>query len=133
MQLKEAVDFEFKKIEAESTRVVDWDSPVRILGPKEFVDRWRILLWEKAFLPFLSLAKGSKFVKETDLRAFDGGEQAIKGVLYKCFIFLIAILYFTFLIAILYFTILISIYLYFLPHCCFPFPSLSTESLFTRM
>ena len=67
--------------------MVDWDSPIGILGPKEFVDRWRILLWEKAFLPFLSPAKGAKFVKGTDLRAFDGGEQAIKRVLYMCFIF----------------------------------------------
>ena len=41
---------------------------------RSFVDRWRILLWDKAFLPFLSLAKGAKFVKGTDLRAFDGGE-----------------------------------------------------------
>ena len=63
--------------------MVDWDSPVRILGPKELVDRWRILLWEKPFLPFLSPTKGAKFVKGTDLRAFDGGEQAIKRVLYR--------------------------------------------------
>ena len=54
--------------------MVDWDSPIGIFGPKEFVDRWRILLWEKAFLPFFSPAKGAKFVKGTDLRAFDGGE-----------------------------------------------------------
>ena len=90
--------------------MVDWDSHTRILGPKEFVDRWRILLWKKAFLPFLSSTKGTKFVKGTDLRAFDGGEQAIKRVLYRCFIFLIAIFYFTFLIAILYFTIFIAIF-----------------------
>ena len=52
-------------------------------------------------------------MKGINLRAFDGGEQAIKRVLYRCFIFLIAILYFTFLIATLYFTILIAIYLLF--------------------
>ena len=67
--------------------MVDWDSLVGILEPKEFVDRWRILLWEKPFLPFFSPAKGAKFVKGMDLRAFDSGEQAIKCVLYRCFIF----------------------------------------------
>ena len=113
--------------------MVNWDSSTGILGPKEFVDRWRILLWKKAFLPFLSPAKGTKFVKGMDLRAFDGGEQAIKRILYVCFIFLITILYFTILIAILYFTIFITVYLFYLLYCCFPFPSLSTESLFTRV
>ena len=55
-------------IEAENTWVVNWNSPVGILGPKEFVDRWRILLKKKAFLPILFPAKGAKFVKGTDLR-----------------------------------------------------------------
>ena len=91
--------------------MVNWDSPVGILDPKEFVDGWRILLWEKAFLPILSPVKGAKFVKGIDLEAFDAGVKAINCILYKYFTFLIAILYFTILIAILYFTFFIVIFL----------------------
>ena len=113
--------------------MVDWDSPVGIRGPKEFVDRWRILLWEKAFLPIFSPAKGAKFVKGMDLNTFDSGEQAINRILYRYFTFLIAIVYFTFIISILYFTIIISIYLFYFPYCHFPSPGMFTESLFTRV
>ena len=100
--------------------MVDWDSPAQILGPKEFVDKWRILLSEKAFLPILSLAKGAKFVKGTDLKAFD----AINRVFYR---------YFTFLIASLYFTILIAIFLFYFLYYHFPSPGMSTKSFFTRV
>ena len=72
--------------------MVDWDSPIGILGPKEFVDRWRILLWEKAFLPILSPTQGAKFVKGTDLTTFEAGAKVIKCILYRYFTFLIAIL-----------------------------------------
>ena len=67
--------------------MVDWDSPTRILGPKKFVDRWKILLWEMAFLPILSLAKGAKFMKGINLKVFEAGVKAINRVLYMYFTF----------------------------------------------
>ena len=62
--------------------MINWDATVRIFGPKEYVDRWRILLWKKAFLPILSLAKGPKFVNGSIFTVFDGGAKAIKCIFY---------------------------------------------------
>ena len=51
-------------------------------SPAEFVDRWRIILWDKAFLSFFN-SNGVKFVKSSVLTTFKGGDMAINRVLYR--------------------------------------------------
>ena len=46
------------------------------------VDRWRIVLWDKAFLPFFT-SKDLKFFKGSNLPTFEGGPMSIKRVLYR--------------------------------------------------
>ena len=52
-----------------------------ILWPSNYVEKWRILLWDKAFYPLIRAQR--PFTKGTKLEAFKFGEIAIKRVFYK--------------------------------------------------
>ena len=86
------MDKEFASIKGSYPRSIDWDASKDVLKPGEFVDRWRIVLWNQAFLPFFISktskdskdSKDSKFVKGSNLFKFPGGPMAIKCVVYRC-------------------------------------------------
>ena len=74
LQLKAAVAEEFVKFEGELQQPISLEASEGILRPKDYIDRWRILLWDRAFLPFF-VAKGNlKFTKGIKLRKMDGGK-----------------------------------------------------------
>ena len=61
---------------------IDWDTPETILRPREYVDHWRILLWNKAFKPYLGDKPHIPFAKGDNLLEFEEGALAIKRVAY---------------------------------------------------
>ena len=65
-----------------STHIPSIGMPWRGLQTGEFVDRWQILLWNKALLPFFT-SKDSKFLKGSNLKTFEGSPKAIKHVVYR--------------------------------------------------
>ena len=86
LQLEAAVAEEFVKFEGELQQPLSWEASRGILGPKDYIDRWRILLWDRAFLPFF-VAKGNlKFIKGTELRKMDDGKQIIDRVFFRYFL-----------------------------------------------
>ena len=82
-QLEDSIEQMFTDIEKIYARSIDWNASEEVLHPREFVDRWQIMLWDKAFLPFFT-SKDLKFFKGSNLLTFDGGPMAIKRVLYRC-------------------------------------------------
>ena len=51
------------------------------LSLPDYIEKWRILLWGKAFFPIL---KGNPlFTKSTQLRNISQGDSTIKRVLYR--------------------------------------------------
>ena len=74
---------EFTSIENSYTRPFDWNAFGGVLRPGEFVDWWRIVFWNKAFIPFFE-AKDLKFIKGSHLLEFVDGRMAIKQVVYRC-------------------------------------------------
>ena len=82
---------EFASVEGSYPRSIDWNASGGVLKLGEFVDRWRIVLWDQAFLPFFTSktskdskdSKDSKFVKGSTLLKFPRGPMAIKCVVYR--------------------------------------------------
>ena len=86
LQLEAAIAEEFVKFEEELQQSISWEASGGILQPKDYIDRWRILLWDRAFLP-LFVAKGNlKFTKGIELRKMDNGKQIIDRVFFKYFL-----------------------------------------------
>ena len=81
MQLEAAVALDFSKCEAEILQPVDWDASEGVLQPKDYIDKWRILLWDRAFLPLFASKASPKFTKGTELRKMDGGTKIINRCL----------------------------------------------------
>ena len=69
--------------------LVNWEASPGILKPSDYVERWRIMLWEKAFLSFLHPNIKPPFLKSTRLDNVPSADLAIKRLLYRfvfCFI-----------------------------------------------
>ena len=64
---------------------VNWDASEGVLQPKDYIDKWRILLWDRAFLPLFASKASPKFTKDTKLRKMDGGSKIINRCLYRYF------------------------------------------------
>ena len=47
LQLEVAVALDFSKCEAKILQPVDWDASEGVLQPKDYIDKWRILLWDR--------------------------------------------------------------------------------------
>ena len=55
------------------------------MKPSEYVESWRILLWDKAFQPFLHPAANPPFLKGSTFEDHPGAPLAEKRVLYRYF------------------------------------------------
>ena len=86
LQLEAAIAEEFVKFEEELQQPISWEAIGGILRPKDYIDRWRILLWDKAFLPLFVAKDNLKFTKGTELRKMDIGNQIIDRVFFKYFL-----------------------------------------------
>ncbi len=71
---------EFDNISADIGSI-HWEAAPDIVKIGDYVERWRISLWEKAFIPFF---KGeTSFTKQSKLEDMPTGIQAIKRVLFR--------------------------------------------------
>ena len=62
---------------------IDWNASRGILKPADYIDMWRISVWDKTFLPFFSPNADPPFLKSKVLKDFPNGLMAFRRVLYK--------------------------------------------------
>lgn len=60
---------------------IDWSVTDNVEYPQDYFERWRILLWDTAFLPILY--GDTPFLKSTKFKDFPGTTIAMKRVLYR--------------------------------------------------
>jgi hypothetical protein len=53
------------------------------LRPREYVDHWRFVLWDKAFKPYLGVKPDIAFAKGDNFLEFQKETMAIKRVAYR--------------------------------------------------
>ena len=80
MQLEKEVAVEIEAFEDSLSVDIDWDASDTILRPREYVDHWRILLWDKAFKPYLGDNHDIVFAKGDNLLEFEERAFAINRV-----------------------------------------------------
>lgn len=62
------------KLVAKQKLNIQWSSVV--LKPAEYVEKWRLMLWKKAFPFFLSENASPRYIKGSELLKIDGGKSA---------------------------------------------------------
>lgn len=78
IKVEAAVVDEFESIKSE---IGNFEFSTSVLSLSDYIEKWRILLWGKAFLPIL---KGNPpFTKSIQLRKIPQGDPIIKRVLYR--------------------------------------------------
>lgn len=60
---------------------VEWND--QVLKPAEYVEKWRVILWNRAYGFFLSGNASPKFHKGTDLMKIEGGSMTSTRLLYR--------------------------------------------------
>jgi hypothetical protein len=64
------------------------DFPIAgVRNPSDFVESWRIVLWEKAFMPFFAPKDKKAYTKKSTFSDFPGAKLAVKRVVYRCVIY----------------------------------------------
>lgn len=81
--MEKGVEAEIASFENEADVDIDWGSSEDILQPANYVEHWRLILWDKAFLVYFDDKGDLKFVKGLDLLEFEEGPIAIKRVAYR--------------------------------------------------
>jgi hypothetical protein len=79
LQLEDGFVKQFEDMEKEMNVKIIWNA--HILMPSEYIEKWRIMLWTKAFRPFFGGM--SAFTKSTILGKIFGGGIAIKRVVFR--------------------------------------------------
>ena len=82
-QLEKGVEAEIASFENECSVDIDWASADDVLQPAQFVEHWRLILWDKAFRVYFDKKEEFKFTKGLDLFEFEEGPIAIKRVAYR--------------------------------------------------
>ena len=77
------VEAEIASFENECSIDIEWNSIEDILQPANYVEHWRLILWDKAFRMYFDDKDNFKFVKGIDLMEFEEGPIAIKRVTYR--------------------------------------------------
>jgi hypothetical protein len=80
--LEKGVEAEIASFENECSADIDWIS-ADILQPSNYVEHWRLILWDKAFRVYFDDKGELKFVKGLDLMEFEEGPIAFKRVAYR--------------------------------------------------
>ena len=81
--MEKEVAVEIETLEESLSVDIDWDASETILRPREYVDHWRIILWDKAFKPYLGDKPNIGFAKGDNLLEFEEGSLAVKRVAYR--------------------------------------------------
>jgi hypothetical protein len=77
------VEAEIASFENECSVDIDWISTEDILQPSNYVEHWRLILWDKAFRVYFDDKGVLKFIKGLDLMEFEEGPIVIKCVAYS--------------------------------------------------
>jgi len=72
-QLEDRFIGEFEKLQVSGAVTVDWNATPGIMRPSDYVEKWRMILWEKAFMVFVHPTVKPPFLKGS---TFDGLQQA---------------------------------------------------------
>ena len=80
--MEKGVEAEITSFENECSVDIDWIS-TEILQPSNYVEHWRLILWDKAFQVYFDDKGDLKFVKGLDLTEFEEGPIAIKRIAYQ--------------------------------------------------
>jgi hypothetical protein len=83
MQLKKEVAVEIKTFKESLSVDIDWHASKTILRPHEYVDQWRIVLWDRAIKPYLGDKPNIPFAKCDNFLEFEEGVLVIKRVAYR--------------------------------------------------
>jgi hypothetical protein len=62
--------------------VVDWTIQ-GVRKPSDYVESWRILLWDKAFIPFFGNKDQKLYTKKSIFKEFPGTESAVRRIVYR--------------------------------------------------
>ena len=81
--MEKGVEGEIASFENECSVEIDWSSAEDIYQPANYVEHWRLNLWDKAFLVYFDDKGDLKFIKGLDLMDFKEGPIAIKRVAYR--------------------------------------------------
>ena len=84
--MEKGVEAEIASFENELSVDIDWNSTETILQPSNYVEHWRLNLWDNAFRVYFDDKGDLKFVKGLDLMKFDEGSIAIKCVAYGYYV-----------------------------------------------
>ncbi|KAG0605740.1 hypothetical protein M758_9G084500 [Ceratodon purpureus] len=80
-QLESFLDSELQKLITTQNLYIDWKDDV--LRPDQYVEKWRVSLWKKAYGFLLSATASPKFHKGSDLLKIEGGKLAGYRLLYR--------------------------------------------------
>ena len=73
MHLEKEIAVEIETFEDSFSVDIDWDASDIILRPREYVDYWRIFLWDRAFKHYLGDNPDNVFAKGDNLLEFEEG------------------------------------------------------------
>jgi len=82
-QLEDKFTVEFEKLCNSGALSVDWNSTPGIMHPSDYVEKWRMILWEKAYPIFLHPSVKPAFVKGTNLDNLPKAKLVIQRLLYR--------------------------------------------------
>ena len=81
--MEKGVEVEIASFKNECLIDVDWASSEDVLQPADYVEHWRLVLWDKAFRVYFDENADYKFTKGVNLMEFEEGPIAIKRVAYR--------------------------------------------------
>jgi len=81
--LEKAVEAEILAFENSFPIGIDWEASTDLLRPAEYVEHWRLLLWDKAFRVYFHDKGDLKFSKGLNIMEFEEGPIAVKRVAYR--------------------------------------------------
>lgn len=74
---------QFEEVSHNELGEIDWKATGGIKKPADYVESWRILLWDKAFQPFLNPAANPPFLKSSVFEDHPGAPLVEKRVFYR--------------------------------------------------
>ena len=81
--MEKGVEGEIASFENECSIDIDWVSMQDLFQPADFVEHWRLILWDKVFGVCFDDKDVLKFTKGLDLMEFKEGPLTIKRVAYR--------------------------------------------------
>ncbi len=82
-QLEEAVVREFEDTCRSEKLSINWKASPDVKRPGDYVESWRILLWDKAFPTFIGSKADPPYDKKSNFIKFAWTAQAVKRVVYR--------------------------------------------------